>query len=79
MHYKFIEMNKVKTLSVRISTSLEDRLHKECETKGVRVTDIVRLALEFYLRDSAKVQQLSKTDLTAFYIEALKLELGSEG
>lgn len=72
-------MNKVKTLSVRISASLEDRLHKECEVKGVRVTDIVRLALEFYLRDSAKVQQLSKKDLTAFYIEALKLELASEG
>ena len=73
------DINKVKTLSVRVSPSLNKRLEDECEARGVRMTDLVRLALESYLRDSTKVTELSKKDLTAFYLAALKLELGTEG
>jgi predicted DNA-binding protein len=73
------EVNKVKTLSVRVSPLLNERLERECESRGVRMTDLVRLALESYLRDSTKVTELSKKDLTAFYLAALKLELGTEG
>ena len=73
------DINKVKTLSVRVSPSLNKRLEDECEVRGVRITDLVRLALESYLRDSTKVTELSKKDLTAFYLAALRLELGAEG
>jgi hypothetical protein len=69
------KINKVKTLSIRVAPLLYERLQEECDARSVRMTDLVRLALESYLRDSTKVDSLRKKDLTAFYLAALKLEL----